>query len=123
MSFDCGCQMADIRLTDIFTNYQRNAKRRGLEFNLSREEFRGITQENCFYCGCEPKQVRKRPNLSGCFTYNGIDKIDNTLGYIEGNYVPCCGVCNRAKDVMSQEDFLNHIERIYKNVIKKEILI
>jgi hypothetical protein len=37
---------------------------------------------------------------------NGIDRVDNTLGYELGNVIPCCSVCNRAKSNLPLDYFL-----------------
>jgi len=52
--------------------------------------------------------------------YNGIDRVDNSRGYESGNVVSCCGVCNMLKHVLSKEEFLARIEKIYKNSIQKD---
>lgn len=43
---------------------------------------------------------------------NGIDRVDNSLGYVADNCVPCCEACNRAKLQMSSTDFINLANRI-----------
>ena len=45
--------------------------------------------------------------------------IENSeLGYIKSNCVPCCYICNRAKNILSREDFLNWIKRVYNYAIR-----
>lgn len=46
------------------------------------------------------------------FVYNGIDRMDNSLGYISGNVVTCCQICNRAKGAMLLEDFMLWIKQL-----------
>ena len=46
---------------------------------------------------------------------NGIDRIDNTLGYFKTNCATACTDCNRAKMEMSQSDFLTLVKLIYNN--------
>lgn len=97
---------------DLLNRYKHSAKVRKLNFELSYEEFREITSSNCFYCGVVPSQVR---NCKGCqdnYSYNGIDRIDSSLGYVVSNVVPCCGICNRAKSDLKQEDFIQYLDRI-----------
>lgn len=48
--------------------------------------------------------------------YQGIDRINNNLGYIEGNVIPCCSFCNYAKHIHTQEYFLSKISKIHNNV-------
>jgi len=114
----CGClkklKAGEAALNSIFSNYKRNARIRKIEFNLSKTEFRILTKKDCYYCGASPSQERKTPNYNGSYIYNGIDRVDNTQGYIKDNCVPCCIKCNRAKDRMTQEDFLGWIQGIYK---------
>ena len=47
---------------------------------------------------------------TGDFTYNGIDRVDNTKGYQVNNCVASCFICNKAKGVMTQSEFLNWIQ-------------
>lgn len=89
--------------------YKYSAKERGLDFSLSEDCFRDITQSECTYCGEKPSQFQTRFSE---FKYNGIDRVDNSLGYVEGNCVPCCKLCNRMKDVLSVDDFKDHIRTI-----------
>lgn len=42
----------------------------------------------------------------GPFTFNGIDRLDNSGGYVSGNIVSCCQRCNMAKGKMSAGDFI-----------------
>jgi hypothetical protein len=110
----CGCK---VRLPDgvaafnyIHAHYKRQAKSRGLEWSLSEELFRELTQRDCFYCGVKPSNCKVFN--SGTFTYNGVDRIDNDLGYRDGNVVPCCGSCNRAKGVKSLAEFEAWLARV-----------
>lgn len=98
----------------LYNNYKRSAELRNYSFNLSRDSFYELTQKNCFYCGETPKQKQSGKHLNGFYLYNGIDRIDNSRGYTLENCVPCCKTCNRAKDVMSQKEFLSWIKKIYK---------
>lgn len=100
---------------EVYGNYKRNAKSRNLDFILTKEEFYKITKENCFYCGVEAKQIYKAYESSIPYIYNGIDRIDNSLGYILENCVPCCGLCNQMKMNETLEKFEDQIRRIYKN--------
>jgi hypothetical protein len=104
----------------VFNDYVRGAKRREIDFKLSKEEFRKITQEKCFYCGKEPSQEgTKNKNRNGYYIYNGIDRIDSSVGYTISNVVPCCKICNYAKSTHSQKDFIEWIRSVY-NYLKLE---
>jgi hypothetical protein len=46
------------------------------------------------------------------FRYNGIDRVDSSMGYVAGNVVPCCSTCNRMKLDHSYDDFIAHIKKI-----------
>lgn len=89
--------------------YKYSAKERGFDFSLSRETFERLTTLNCAYCGKEPCQFQTR---FSDFKYNGIDRVDNTLGYTEDNCVTCCKVCNSMKDTLTVDDFKEHIKTI-----------
>ena len=121
----CGCLHRDrIRLPDgeaslntIIRNTKKNAKLRGYVWDLTKEQVRYLTKQNCYYCGVEPKQVLKHPNHNGDYIYNGIDRIDNTKGYTSDNVVPCCGHCNWAKKDLAVEDFIAWVTRIHDHFV------
>lgn len=100
-----------------YLRYRGDAQYRGLEFCITQDEFRELTQSNCHYCGVEPSQVVKdqqpqEDGTIGTYTYNGIDRIDSKGGYTHENIVPCCRVCNTAKSDMPEAVFLGWVRRI-----------
>lgn len=103
-------------LNTLYLNYKYQAIKRHKSFNLSREEFRKLTKQNCYYCGAEPNNVKK-PTIRGKgeYIYNGVDRVDNTKGYSIENCVACCTTCNRAKQTMREEEFLNWIRKVYEH--------
>ena len=104
-------------LLKVFRNYQNGAKNRGINFDLTFEEFKILTTKNCVYCG-EPPNRRSvvnncRSNFSVCY-YNGIDRIDSLKGYQLDNVSTCCYSCNCMKLNRSRTDFLKQVARIYR---------
>lgn len=98
----------------VFLTYRRNAKKREYVFELTKEQFADLVIKNCNYCDSPPSQTARYvgKNKSGTFTYSGIDRVDNSKGYVLGNCVSCCNVCNKAKGSLSLPDFLKWIERL-----------
>ena len=109
-------------MQDVRSSYMLRARKKKIEFDISGEKFWELTQSNCYYCDDEPKQVFKaiqRANKwTGCkdFTFNGLDRIDSSKGYVLGNVVTCCKKCNYAKNDMSQKEFFEHLQKIIKNI-------
>jgi hypothetical protein len=101
--------------TEVFNRYKFSAKRRGHEFEITKEEFLELVKQDCFYCGEPPKQIARKDSKYP-LTYNGIDRIDNSKGYIKGNIVPCCGVCNKMKLEMSVDEFKDRMKRILNHL-------
>lgn len=98
----------------LFAIYKSNADKNSREFTLTREEFRELTSKNCYYCDEHPRQTVKHPRLKGNYLHNGLDRVDNTVGYISTNVVPCCQFCNKAKLDRPVEEFLTWAKRIYQ---------
>jgi hypothetical protein len=98
----------------LYRVYRKAAKERNLIFDLERDTFRKIITSNCIYCGAEPRQVCYRSDLNGGFSYNGIDRVNNKLGYIISNVVPCCETCNKAKRDLTLDVFMSWINRLVK---------
>lgn len=98
----------------LYLSYKMEAKRRDLSFSLPKDFFKEITKQDCAYCGVEPYKMIKRSS-NGEYVYNGIDRVDNNIGYEINNIVPCCYLCNTFKVNLNIEDFMNWIHRIYNN--------
>lgn len=98
----------------LYSRYKCQAQERGIPFNLSTEEFRQLTSQNCFLCGSEPAQTERSHGraYNGNYVYNGIDRVDNNKGYQFDNCAPCCGKCNRSK---RDDDLKYHIEWVLKS--------
>lgn len=74
--------------------YMGGAKKRGLAFEFTLEEFtERFWQQPCAYCGEPLRRV-------------GVDRVDNTKGYTKENTVSCCSTCNFMKLRSSRDDFI-----------------
>src|SRR5208337_432111 len=102
----CSSRRPDSGFRGVSASYRTNASRRGLKFNLPEDCLRQLFGGNCFFCGAIPNMERAR------FVYNGIDRLDNSIGYVLSNCVSCCKICNHMKHVLAVEDFLAHVRRI-----------
>lgn len=103
----------------LYGTYKRNARKRNLCFELNFDDFIKLTSANCFYCGVAPKNKIKRSiNTNGEYNSNGIDRLNNTKGYLLTNCVSCCKICNRAKMDSNIEEFLEWIINLKINYDK-----
>lgn len=99
-SYKLGCR---------YSVYRTNANSHGRNFDLTLKEFDNITKQSCYYCG----------EFNGVFQgvpFSGIDRVDSNKGYTQDNVVPCCGVCNRMKGDLPQNDWIKHIQKILNNL-------
>jgi len=99
----------------VLANYKRNAKSKGYPWEISDEVAINLFSGKCYYCGTSPGNVCENKNSNGAFIYNGIDRLQNAIGYIEGNVVSCCTECNFRKGVTDVEDFLSWVQRVAHN--------
>lgn len=114
----CGClhtlPAGQADFNSLYRRYITKARKRGLFFELTKEDFSFLTKMNCFYCGIEPAQVRSSRTSNGEYIYNGIDRIDSSKGYTMDNVVACCKVCNVMKNAMTVSKFKCHLQEIVK---------
>lgn len=96
----------------VLNYYKQGAKIRGLSFNLTKKQFEKLILSNCKYCGAAPEKESKSQN--GVLIHNGIDRLDNKLGYSEENCVSCCSKCNFFKGSLNSDSFLEIINVIHK---------
>lgn len=96
----------------LLFNYKTAARNRGYSFELSADQAFVLFKGDCYYCGVPPCRVHIRPCNNGNYTYNGIDRMDNSKGYTPENSVSCCGDCNVGKLTMSAEAFIELAHRV-----------
>jgi flagella basal body P-ring formation protein FlgA len=70
-----------------YRKYKNSANVRNKDFQLSESEFYTIVNDDCYMCG--------KPNSDKHL--NGIDRVDNNIGYIKDNCKSTCGQCNYLK--------------------------
>lgn len=103
----------DICIAEIFGVYRRSSAKRQIKFELSAKEVEELIFLPCYYCNRSNVNTKKRGKHQ--IKYNGIDRIDNKIGYVCGNVVTCCGPCNSAKSSRTVEQFFGLIKMIYEN--------
>ncbi len=98
----CGCQGKGYRrpssrsvslpCPSVFSQVRHGAESRGIPFHLTKDFVDEMSMQPCYICGVEGRPL------------NGIDRVDNTVGYIESNCAPCCKEHNSAKCSLELKD-------------------
>jgi hypothetical protein len=120
----CGCPRNDIQdmgVNIVFDNYRSNSKKKKIEFNLTKEELKFFILKNCYYCDSPPSRIVTRINSHAYLICNGIDRLDNNIGYIFENCVSCCTDCNFFKNKKSYKEFWKKINIIYECINKRNV--
>lgn len=89
----------DSILSRKISNFMQDAKKRNKTLDFNYNEIGEIMKKPCSYCGTNE-------------AYSGLDRIDSKYGYTKTNVVPCCAVCNRAKNTLEVDVFINHCKKI-----------
>lgn len=141
-SKSCGCLLKESRFVKNKNTDRENAmllliysplkKRHIAKFKnenyLFFDLFKKLSLSNCFYCDSKPSNTQSdvrylkdgtRLKITDfVLKYNGIDRINSSIGYLADNVVTCCKNCNSAKMELSTDDFKNHIIKIYNHFCK-----
>ena len=117
LSKSCGClkkMSKESSYNQIYREYKTGAKKRNIEFKLTKNDVKKFIKGKCYYCGDSPK--KKLHHYSKLeISVHGIDRKDNNKGYNLKNCVTCCTICNRMKMEKELGLFLAQCEKIYKN--------
>lgn len=99
----------------ILSSYKSRAKREGISFSLTDWETKLLLAGACHYCGCAPQRAIGRAGSTedDLFEANGIDRIDNRRGYVDGNVFSACAMCNFMKADHHESVFLGKVRDIY----------
>lgn len=70
------------------------ARIRGWTMSITQDEYLNLAFKPCDYCGGVLGKAG-----------HGLDRIDNRIGYVLDNVVPCCGDCNEIKGFLEGAGF------------------
>jgi hypothetical protein len=97
----------------VYSKYLYRASKKDLDFALTKEQFTNFTANNCYYCDKESSKTHT----------NGIDRKDNSIGYIIENCASCCSQCNYMKGSLTEDDFIETCKRVSDYNLKNNIQI
>lgn len=110
----CGCIRKKGRTRETQKIYNKihkavfRAKEKRFAYELDIDHHAKMILEPCTYCGYK--------SAEGI----GLDRVDSSVGYTKENSVPCCTLCNQAKNDRSLTKFKEWLTRCYKRTIKGE---
>ena len=93
-----------LRISRLLSQYKVKDKKKGLDFDLDVNWAVEIAK-SCTYCGDETKM--------------GFDRINNSIGHIKSNVVPCCYDCNVARSDNFTHEEMKEIGKAIKSVKDK----
>jgi hypothetical protein len=124
----CGCSRISPENRDFYQSTSRPenrmiakyidaARSKKRKWHLKYDEMMKLFTSPCFYCGEKAEMSKNR-----CGPYNGIDRVDNAVGYVPGNVVSCCMACNRAKSDRNIAAFKDWIQKVHIHFVQNQSL-
>jgi len=114
---NCGCLKrlpeGEASRNNCLRAYKKDAKKRGLEWELTKDEAFVLFSGNCHYCDAQSTNNSK--GVNGDYKYNGIDRLNSNVGYNILNCVSCCKHCNRIKGTMDLDELRQYIVNVYNH--------
>lgn len=87
------CDVGILRTDTQCTN--KVSAKCGNEFEIDPKKFEEMIKMLCYYCKMKDTKY-----------LNGIDRLDNTIGYVENNIVPYCDIYNNLKNTLNESTFI-----------------
>lgn len=136
ITYSCGCKLyinphknkkygeQEASFRAKVSTYKATAKSRNIIWDLTFDKATLLLKSNCHYCGRKPhksfnlydKSPRKFIKNKDKYQiyYNGIDRIDSRIGYVNDNVVSCCTICNFGKNNLTYNEFISWINDLIK---------
>jgi hypothetical protein len=89
------------RIKHRFQYSVREAKQRGIPFEISETVYYALLKNDCFYCSGKIGAIGV-----------GLDRIRNDESYCVLNVVPCCARCNWMKSNLTLREWLTRMKTI-----------
>ena len=102
------------------------AKHKRLDWDLDVASWYKLVKSDCYLCGSKPGNVftvhHENRTINGLtFVYQGLDRIDNSKGYVIGNVAPCCIKCNSIKSKQKLSGLANQIKKIQNHGVLDDL--
>lgn len=108
-----------VEINTLISIYKSNARKRGIPFDLTYIQFETLVDSECYFCGdIGGNTLRKRSYND--YSYTGIDRVDNSVGYLPLNCISCCSWCNRAKNNGTLANFVDKCKKITSRIEMNE---
>lgn len=106
-----------VEINNLISIYKSNARKRGVSFDLTYTQFETLVDGECYFCGDTGGNTLRKRGYN-VYSYTGIDRVDNSVGYLPSNCVSCCSWCNRAKNNGTLSNFVDKCKKITSRIEK-----
>ena len=104
-----------VEINTLISIYKSNARKRGISFDLSYIQFETLVDSECYFCGDAGGNTLRKRSYND-YRYTGIDRVDNSVGYLPSNCISCCSWCNRAKNNGTLVNFVDKCKKITSRI-------
>lgn len=91
------------RCRDQVKVYKRRAGKK--QFDIDEDVIKELFRLPCYYCGGATRYENGEPVC-------GVDRVNNRLGYVKSNIVPCCFTCNFMKGTFNITEFVEQCVKV-----------
>lgn len=107
-------KVPDVYVANKMCSLYGNAQRRGVDFELSFAKLKKVMHtKKCYFTGAKLNRIDGDPNQLS------IDRLDNNVGYVDGNIVACARSFNEhVKNNLTVEQ----VKQLYNGLRKANIL-
>ena len=105
-----------------FRSYKSSAKKRGIKFNISKNELYKIFEKQKGHCALSGERMTHiigKGHMHKFPTNISLDRIDSNRGYVKGNVRFICTILNNLKYNLTSALFFKIIKKMYEHKYAK----
>jgi hypothetical protein len=104
--------LTDYQVAKKLVQLKQSADSRGIEFSLSFKTVKKLMiSQKCYYTG-----KRFTTGLNA----RSVDRVDSTIGYVDGNVVPCTVEINQKKSNLTHNEIVLLAKKIFQHQNRKK---